>query len=74
MPKLPPVSGQDLVAALGRAGFEQVRQKGSHVSLRKGELRTVVPLHNELARGTLHDILRQAGLSREDLLRLLSET
>ncbi len=55
------------MAALKKAGFEQVRQKGSHVSLRKGNHRTVVPLHDELARGTLLGVLKQCGLSRDDL-------
>jgi len=50
-----------------------VRQKGSHVSLRKGDRRTVVPLHDELAKGTLRDILNQCGLSRDDLLKLMEE-
>jgi predicted RNA binding protein YcfA (HicA-like mRNA interferase family) len=58
---------------LEKAGFEVVRQRGSHVSLRKGEWRTVVPLHDELSPGTLLGILRQAGLSREDLELLMKK-
>jgi len=71
MPKLPALSGEELIKLLIKAGFRRVRQKGSHVSLQKGEFKTVVPLHNELARGTLLGILRQCGLSREDLKELL---
>lgn len=75
MPKLPVVSGKELVAALKKAGFVEVRQKGSHVSLQKitphTTYKTVVPLHRELAKGTLLDILHQTGLSRDDLLELL---
>ncbi|MFZ3058415.1 MAG: type II toxin-antitoxin system HicA family toxin [Candidatus Methanoperedens sp.] len=75
MPKLPVVSGKELLAALKKAGFVEVRQKGSHVSLQKvtsdTTYKTVVPLHRELAKGTLLDILHQTGLSREDLLELL---
>jgi predicted RNA binding protein YcfA (HicA-like mRNA interferase family) len=71
MGKLPVVSGKELIQILEAHGFEMVRQRGSHVSLRKttddGTWKTVVPLHDTLARGTLMDILRQAGLSREDL-------
>ena len=48
-----------------------VRQKGSHVSLQKGNYRTVVPLHKELAKGTVLGILKQCGLSQDDLLKLL---
>lgn len=73
MARLPVLSGEELVKALKKAGFQVVRQKGSHMSLRKGEYKTVVPLHQELARGTLHGILNQCGLSRGDLERLLEE-
>ncbi len=75
MGRLPVLSGRELVAALKRAGFVQIRQKGSHVSLERTEgdrtWRTVVPLHHELAKGTLRDILNQSGLSKEQLLELL---
>jgi len=71
--KLPVLSGKQVVKALKKDGFQVVRQKGSHVSLQKGVYRTVVPLHDELAKGTLLGILKQCGLSREDLARLISE-
>ncbi|MFH1675425.1 MAG: type II toxin-antitoxin system HicA family toxin [bacterium] len=71
MVRLPILSGEQLVTALKKGGFKVVRRKGSHVSLRKGTLRTVVPLHDELAKGTLLGILRQCGLSKEDLIDLL---
>ncbi len=75
MPKLPVISGKELVAALKKAGFIEVRQRGSHVSMQKVTpditYKTVVPMHRELAKGTLLDILQQTGLSRDDLLKLL---
>jgi len=75
MAKLPSVSGERLVRALKRAGFVELRQKGSHVSLerRVGDktFRTVVPMHAALAKGTLSDILKQAGLTPEQLRDLL---
>ena len=70
MARLPVLSGNELVRILRKAGFEEVRQKGSHVSLRKGAHKTVVPLHDELAKGTLLGILKQCGLSREELIQL----
>ena len=73
MPKLPVLSGKDMIRALEKDGFRIVRQKGSHASLQKGIYKTVVPLHNELAKGTLLGILRQCGLSKEDLIDLLRE-
>jgi predicted RNA binding protein YcfA (HicA-like mRNA interferase family) len=47
-------------------------QRGSHVKLRNAAGRTViVPLHRELALGTLRSILRQAGLSVDEFADLL---
>ncbi len=57
--------------ALRKAGFKSVRQKGSHVSMQKGSYKTVIPLHDELARGTLLAILKQCGLSKEQLMKYL---
>jgi len=71
VPKLPVVSGAQMVVLLKRAGFVQVRQRGSHVSLQKGSYRTVVPLHPDLSPGTLLAILKQSGLSRDEFIRLL---
>ncbi|MEE9200002.1 MAG: type II toxin-antitoxin system HicA family toxin [Candidatus Brocadiales bacterium] len=73
MAKLPVVSGKDLINALKRGGFQVVRQKGSHVSLQREAYKTVVPLHDELAKGTLLGILKQCGLSREDLIELIKK-
>jgi len=75
MPKLPSVSGERVIRALKRVGFVELRQKGSHVSLEKrtGDkvFRTVVPIHSELAKGTLSDILKQCGLTLDEFLEHL---
>ena len=71
MPKLPVLSGAALIKLLKKAGFEEVRQRGSHVTLRKGEYKTVVPLHAELAPGTVLGIMKQCALARDDLKGLL---
>ena len=75
MSRLPDVSGAELVKALQKAGFSILRQKGSHVSMEKvdpaGVWRTIVPMHREIARGTLHDFLKQTGLTRDELRKLL---
>lgn len=68
MPKLPFLSGQDLVKALQRLGFEQVRQRGSHVAMRRGSAGCVVPMHKEVKMGTLAGILRQAGVTQDELM------
>ena len=71
-PRLPVVSGSDVIRALTRVGFGEVSQRGGHVKLRHGNGRTViVPLHRELAPGTLRSILRQADLSVEEFATLL---
>jgi predicted RNA binding protein YcfA (HicA-like mRNA interferase family) len=76
VPKLPVVSGKDVVKALSKIGFEHVRTNGSHAILNKqteqGKITIPVPLHKELAKGTLKSIMRQAELTLEDLLKLLS--
>lgn len=68
MPKLPVLSGTDVVKMLERLGFEQIRQRGSHVVMRRGSVGTVVPLHKELKTGTLAGVIRQAGLTHDEFL------
>lgn len=71
-PRLPVVSGPEVTRALAKAGFEEISQRGSHLKLRHRDGRTaIVPLHRELAPGTLRSILRQAGLSAQELRELL---
>jgi predicted RNA binding protein YcfA (HicA-like mRNA interferase family) len=71
MPKLPRISGRDCIAALQRMGFEVVRQKGSHVVMRRGASGCVVPNHPEIRVGTLSGILKQAGVTVEALVQHL---
>jgi predicted RNA binding protein YcfA (HicA-like mRNA interferase family) len=77
MPKLKPVSGLKIIKALGKAGFQVVGRKGSYVRLKKktGEMTyiVIVPLHSEVKTGTLKSVLRQAGLTAEELLDLLEK-
>ncbi len=72
-PRQPVVSGERLIKALGKEGWEIVRQRGSHVRLKKPGRRyaLVVPRHREIRRGTLAGILRDADLSAERLRQLL---
>jgi len=75
MPKLRRVSGQQAIKALERLGFAKVRQRGSHVILKRttpeGDIGCVVPLHDELAIGTLSGILRQAKVNPDDFMNSL---
>ena len=68
MPRLPVLSGADIVRALERLGFSAIRQRGSHVVMRRGEAGTVVPQHREVKLGTLSGILRQAQVAADDFL------
>ncbi|MDX6498737.1 MAG: hypothetical protein QOG23_1997 [Blastocatellia bacterium] len=72
MSKLRRLSGNEIITTLEKFGFQQVRQRGSHVVLKRqtssGEVGCVVPLHREVAIGTIHGILRQARLSVEEFL------
>lgn len=71
MPKLPRVSGAEVVRALERLGFAVARQRGSHIVLRRGSSGCVVPNHRELKTGTLAGVLKQAGVSAEDFMDAL---
>jgi len=70
MPKIKRISGEEAIRKLEKLGFKRVRQRGSHVVLKRqtseGEIGCVVPLHQELAVGTLRGILRQVKLSVEE--------
>ncbi len=72
MPKLPVVSGKDVVAALQRLGFSKVRQTRSHVIMRKGPAGCSVPMHREIKTGTLGAIVKQAEITPEALIEALS--
>jgi predicted RNA binding protein YcfA (HicA-like mRNA interferase family) len=65
MDKLPVMSGDDVVRVLTRLGFRRARQSGSHVSMVRDDpfAATTVPMHKEVAKGTLRSIIRTSGLT-----------
>ncbi len=73
--KLPVISGKEAIRALEKAGFIIVRQRGSHVSIKKVTsekvIKITIPLHETLDRGTLKSIIRNAGLTVEEFINLL---
>ncbi len=75
MSRLPQVTARELLAALQRGGFVVDRIRGSHHFLQHKDdagRRTVITLHSgDVPQGTLRDILKQTGLSREAFLKLL---
>lgn len=70
MPRLPVLSAREVIKAPSKLGFSVVRQTGSHIHLWHEEKRVLVtvPNHAELAKGTLIGILKQAKITREELL------
>jgi predicted RNA binding protein YcfA (HicA-like mRNA interferase family) len=71
VPGLPPINGAECVAALERLGFASVRQCGSHVVMRRGDRGCLVPLHRQLKPGTLHGVLKQAGVDLDGFTEAL---
>ncbi len=70
MPKLPVVSGVELIKILTKHfGFKAIRQSGSHITLTNDISFITVPLHPELDRGTLNAILKDAKISREEFMK-----
>ncbi len=77
MNKLPSLSGKDLCRVLEKEGFVLIRQTGSHRIYQKqtdeGKVTIPVPVHSNkpLKKGTLHAILKKAGITKEKLIFLL---
>ena len=74
MSQLPVVSGRQVVKALRNIGYEFDHQRGSHIVLRHTDpphRRLTVPDHDEMAKGTLWAIVRQAGLTVDQFKALL---
>jgi len=79
MPKLPQVSGPQVIKLIESLDYTRLRQRGSHVTLRKitslGEHNITVPMHKVVAKGTLNDIITKVSLwnniTKEDLIKQL---
>jgi len=72
--ELPRISGREVVKALTKIGYEQDRQRGSHIILRQTaspHRRVTVPDHKEIAKGTLRAIIRETGLTVDEFKNLL---
>ncbi|MCL6584817.1 MAG: type II toxin-antitoxin system HicA family toxin [bacterium] len=73
--KLPALNPKDVIKALKKAGFYIHHQTGSHLSMRHKtdkDKRVIIPMHNkDLKKGTLRNILAQAGLPSDHFLKLL---
>ena len=76
MDKLPILSGREIFKILSKAGFGFHHQKGGHIVLKRDKapfIRVVIPDHKTVKRGMLRGIMKEAGLTREDFLKLLEK-
>ena len=72
MPKIPLISGDKAVKAFEKLGYKVVRQRGSHLRMRRGNLAVTAPIHpGDLPVTVMRSILRQAQLTDEEFLALL---
>ena len=72
--RLPGVRATELVKALEKAGFEVIRQKGSHITLHsfRTERTTLVPMHpGDFPRWLLKKVIKDAGLTEEQFRQFL---
>jgi predicted RNA binding protein YcfA (HicA-like mRNA interferase family) len=70
---LPSVSWSKVIKALTKAGFKIVSQKGNHIFLSDGKHKLTVPHHDPIKKGALLAIIQQAGLTREEFLKLIKK-
>ena len=76
MPRLPQISGRELVKAFKRDGWVEISQRGNHVKLiRKsepfGKATVIIPQHKTIKKGTLSRILKDTSISLEKLKKML---
>ncbi|MCA6575868.1 MAG: type II toxin-antitoxin system HicA family toxin [Pseudanabaena sp.] len=74
MSKLPSLTGNQLIKALQKIGFDIARVKGSHhILIHEDGRRTVVPVHSgeDIGTGLLSQILRDCQITRDELRDLL---
>ncbi len=71
MPKIPGVNHLEAIRALEKAGFRLVRQGRKHVAMVKGPRFLTIPRNNPINAYTMAGIVRDAGLSTEEFVKLL---
>jgi predicted RNA binding protein YcfA (HicA-like mRNA interferase family) len=69
--KYPILRPNEIIAALSKKGFVFKSQKGSHAKYTNGHHTVIIPIHNNIARGTLKSILIQAGIDLDEFVELL---
>ena len=72
--KIPSLRHKKVVKVLKKIGFEEARQTGSHLILLNRESKKIisVPIHNkDIKKGLLIGIIKQAGLTTEEFIKML---
>ena len=69
--KYPVLTPNEVIRTLKKYGFCYVSQKGSHVKYRCNDLTVIIPMHSEVAKGTLKSILSMANIPLDDFLNKL---
>ncbi|OHA87582.1 MAG: hypothetical protein A2644_04465 [Candidatus Zambryskibacteria bacterium RIFCSPHIGHO2_01_FULL_39_63] len=67
--KVPSWPYRKVINKLEQLGYSVVRQKGSHIRMRRDNISITVPANNPVARGTLHKILRDIQVDLKDFLK-----
>jgi predicted RNA binding protein YcfA (HicA-like mRNA interferase family) len=74
MNKIMPLPAKKVIKALENMGFEQVRQKGSHLFLQHPDGRTmIVPVHptDEIGKGMINKIIKDVKITRDEWIELI---
>jgi predicted RNA binding protein YcfA (HicA-like mRNA interferase family) len=66
---MPPLRPEQIIKGLERNGFQFIKQRGSHRKYKKNGRTVIIPMHYEIAKGTLLSILEQAGLTLDDITK-----
>ena len=68
--KYPILRPNEIIGKLEKRGFEYVSQKGSHAKYSNGEYTYIIPMHDEVQKGTLKSILKQAHIDLDEFMKL----
>lgn len=75
MPKLPSLSGDEVIKCFEKLGYHIIRQRGSHVRLRhkvdKSKKPLTIPKHKTLGKGLLRKLIRDAEITVDNLLEII---
>ncbi len=72
MPRLPILSGREMVRILSTIGYKEVRRQSSHIRLSHSSKKSItIPDYKDIGRGLLRKILRDAEITPQEFEELL---